>query len=172
MLKDSAVIVPVYRTENNDLNLVLIRRSNHGIHSGQLAFPGGKFEPSDSSFLDTAIRETEEEIGLKSTDITILASLPFIDTMATGYRIHPFLAKINPCENWTIQESEVTEVLEVSISDLVKPEFHAEEPMKFDNWPKAIMIPFYKVGTYKLWGASYRIISPILPRLVNGEFDI
>lgn len=172
MLKDAAVIVPVYRFDDHDLRIVLIRRSNHGIHGGQLAFPGGRYEASDNTFLHTALRETEEEIGLSSSNITVLSSLPVIETRATGYRIYPFLAKINPCENWIIQESEVAEVLEASIKDLMKPEFQAEELMQFENWPVPVKIPYYKVGNYKLWGASYRILHPLLPKLTSGEIKI
>lgn len=172
LMKNAAVIVPVYREDNNELKIVLIRRSNHGVHSGQLAFPGGKYESSDASFMHTALRETEEEIGLPKDNITVLDELPVIETMATGFRIYPFLAKISPCRSWTIQESEVAEVLEVNVSDLVKPEYHAEELMEFDNWPYPQRIPYFKVGPHKLWGASYRILHPILPRLLSNEFEI
>lgn len=170
-LKDAAVIVPVYRFAE-ELRVVLIRRSNHGIHGGQLAFPGGKHEASDTSFLHTALRETEEEIGLPGSNITLISALPVIETRATGYRIYPFLAKINPCKSWIIQESEVAEVLEANIIDLAKPEFQAEELMRFENWPVPVKVPYYKIGDYKLWGASYGILNPLLPRLLNDEFKI
>ncbi|MDP4192784.1 MAG: CoA pyrophosphatase [Bacteroidota bacterium] len=171
-LIDSAVIVPIYRSEADTLKLVLIRRSNHGIHAGQLAFPGGRYEETDDSFLMTALRETEEEIGLKRQDVTIITELPSIDTLATGYRIYPFLAKIVPNKKWTVQESEVDEVLEVELNDLTKPEFHAEELMQLEKWPMPVSIPYYKVGIYKLWGASYRILNPLLPKILNGDFNI
>lgn len=172
MLTDAAVIVPVYRDKNGELKLVLIRRSEFGVHSGQLAFPGGRYEQSDKSMLHTALRETEEEIGLKKENIFVLSPLPLIETLATGYRIHPFLARIIPPDNWIIQETEVAEVLEMSIANLANPQYHAEEMMKLENWPSGLNIPFFKVGPYKLWGASYRIILPLIPRLADGEFEI
>ncbi|MGE5679301.1 MAG: NUDIX hydrolase [Bacillota bacterium] len=172
ILKDAAVIVPVYRKKSDQLNIVLIRRSEHGIHGGQLAFPGGKYEERDISFMHTALRETEEEIGLKSSNINVLAQLPVLETLGTGYRIHPFLARIRPLKEWTIQESEVAEVLEVNLNELMEPGYHLEEMMKFDQWPKPVKIPYYKVGNYKLWGASYKILHPLLPCLISGKFDI
>ena len=75
LLRESAVLVPVYRDAAGDANLVLIHRTNYGVHGGQLAFPGGKREPADASLQATALRETEEEIGLPSTAIEVLAAL-------------------------------------------------------------------------------------------------
>lgn len=144
----------------------------HGIHSGQLAFPGGRVEETDASLEYTALREAEEEIGLESKNVKILAGLPEVEVRASQYRIKPFLAHIVPQEKWVIQESEVSEVINVSIAELARPESHQEEIFKLDEWPEARLIPFYRVGPYKLWGASYRIFHSLLPRLLKGEFPI
>lgn len=142
------------------------------MHSGQLAFPGGRVEKTDISLEHTALREAEEEIGLMSRNVKILASLPEVEVRASQYRIKPFLAHIKPQDKWVIQESEVSEVINVSITELARPESHQEEMFQLDNWPEARLIPFYKVGPYKLWGASYRIFHSLLPRLLSGEFPI
>lgn len=171
-LKESAVLVPVFRGSNKELRLILIRRSLHGVHSGQLAFPGGKAEETDVSLEHTALREAEEEIGLESRNVKILAGLPEVEVKASNFRIKPFLAQIIPQEKWVIQESEVSEVLDVSIHELARPESHQEEMFQLEEWPEPRRISFYKVGPYKLWGASYRIFHSLLPRLLNGEFQI
>ena len=75
-VKKAAVLVPIYRRDDGDLQLILIRRSSGGIHGDQLAFPGGKLEPRDRSMRETALRETQEEIGITSDKIQILAALP------------------------------------------------------------------------------------------------
>src|SRR5919205_174493 len=90
-LVDSAVLAPVYRDPQGHLRLVFIRRSPHGIHGGQIAFPGGRREPSDANLLQTALREAEEEIGLEPQRVQVLAELPIVPTMATGFCIAPFL---------------------------------------------------------------------------------
>ncbi|MCU7495721.1 MAG: CoA pyrophosphatase [Ignavibacteria bacterium] len=171
-LKESAVLVPVFRGGNKELRLILIRRSLHGIHSGQLAFPGGKAEDTDASLEYTALREAEEEIGLKSRNVKILAGLPEVDVMASKFRIKPFLAHIIPQKEWVIQESEVSEVLDVSIEELSRPEAHSEGMLQLEEWKEPRRIEFYKVGPYKLWGASYRIFHSLLPRLLKGEFPV
>src|SRR2546427_1775735 len=83
-LRDAGVIVPLYRDRTSKLRLVLIRRTPHGIHGGQLAFPGGKRDPDDATPLDSALRETREEIGLGREAIEILEHLEVIETRTTG----------------------------------------------------------------------------------------
>src|SRR5512145_119484 len=93
-LIESAALVPVYRDRDGHVRLVLIRRGAGGVHGGHLAFPGGKRDPDDASIQDTAVREAEEEIGLSKDEIEVLCALAPIDTRTSGFRIHPFLARI------------------------------------------------------------------------------
>jgi 8-oxo-dGTP pyrophosphatase MutT (NUDIX family) len=172
-LVDSAVLAPVYRDPQGRLRLVFIRRSPHGRHGGQIAFPGGRREPEDATLLQTALREAEEEIGLPPAQVEVLATLPVIDTVATGFRIAPFLGRLaGPPPAWRRQETEIEEILEVPTDDLLAPEAHAVEEWQLAGWPGPRPIPFYRLGPYKLWGATYRIVELLLPRLVNGEWDI
>ncbi len=172
-LVDSAVLAPLYRDADGRLRLVFIRRSPFGVHGGQIAFPGGRREPEDPDLLTTALRETEEEIGLDRSSVEILTALPIIETVATGFRVAPFLGRLQgPPPVWRRQETEIDEVLEVPIADLLHPEAHAVEFWQLPNWPEAREIPFYRIGPYKLWGATYKIVEPLLPRLLAGEWDV
>jgi 8-oxo-dGTP pyrophosphatase MutT (NUDIX family) len=172
-LVDSAVLAPVYRDPAGALRLVLIRRGPHGIHGGQLAFPGGRREASDATLLDTALREAEEEIGLPGSQVQVLASLPVIETVATGFRVAPFLGRLAGAPpTWRRQETEIDEILEVRVDDLLLPETHGVEEWQLPGWPGPREIAFYRIGPYKLWGATYKIVEPLLPRLAAGEWQI
>ena len=161
-LVDAAVLAPIYRDPQGRLRLVFIRRSPFGQHGGQIAFPGGRREAEDADLLSTALREAEEEIGLDPRSVEILATLPIIDTVATGFRIAPFLGRLNgPPPTWRRQETEIDEILEIPIDDLTRPENHAVEHWQLDGWSEPREIPFYRIGTYKLWGATYRIVGSI-----------
>ncbi len=168
--KDAAVLVPIYLDQNEEPVLVLIRRSNWGVHGGQLAFPGGKTEYSDQTLLDTALRESEEEIGIKPDSVEILEHLPPVETHVTGFRIHPFLARINPPTTWQWDKLEIAEVLEVNVKSLIQPEMHGEEIMEKPEWRGPRKISFYQIGQYKLWGASYKIIHPLIPKISSNKW--
>jgi 8-oxo-dGTP pyrophosphatase MutT (NUDIX family) len=169
-LVDSAVLAPLYRDPQGALRLVFIRRGPHGIHGGQIAFPGGRREPEDADLLATALREAHEEVGLDPASVEILTALPVIETMATGFRVAPFLGRLNgPPPTWRRQETEIEEILEVRLQDLIRPEAHAVEQWQLPGWPGPRPIPFYRIGPYKLWGATYRIVESIREYLASHE---
>ena len=125
-LQDAAVLVPVYRDAEGSLRLVLVRRTEGGIHGGQIALPGGRRDETDATSADTALREAEEEIGLPRSSVELLATLPLFETRSTGFRIAPFLGRIVPPPAWRLDEREIAEVLEPRIDDLLAPGTHDE----------------------------------------------
>ncbi len=169
---EAGVLIPVYRDDGGDLRLILIRRSQRGIHGGQLAFPGGKHDSGDITMLATALREAHEEIGLSPQGVTVLESLPCVDTMTSNFRLHPFLACIVPPVAWLPEVEEVSEVIDTRLADLALADRHGEEMMTFPHWPNPYRVPFYMVGEYQLWGATYRILRPLIPRILAGEWNI
>lgn len=172
-LIESAVLVPAFRDGRGRLRFVFIRRSPFGRHGGQIAFPGGRREPEDADLLATALREAEEEVGLDPRTVEILAALPVIQTVATGFQVAPFLGRLSGAPPvWRRQETEIDEILEVPIDDLLRPEAHAVEHWQLPGWPEPRQIPFYWIGEHKLWGATYNIVRPLLPRVQAGEWDL
>ena len=168
----AAALVPVYRDADGEIRLVLVRRSEGGTHGGQLALPGGKRDAQDRSMLDTALREAWEEIGLAREGIDILAHLPAVETRTTGLRIAPFLGRIVRPAEWRPDPREVVEVIEVKLGELTRPGAHAEEVKQLPSWPEPLRTPYYRVGPYQLWGVTYRIVDPLIPRLLAGEWSI
>ena len=171
-IREAAALIPVYRSKQGDIRLVLVRRSEGGAHGGQLAFPGGKPDPGDGSLLDTALREAWEETGISPDAVEILAHLPPTDTRTSGFRIFPFLARIIPPVQWRRNEREVAEILDVRLADLALPESHGEEIKKIPTLPEPQRMPFYRVGPHQLWGVTYRILHPLIPRLLGGEWKV
>jgi 8-oxo-dGTP pyrophosphatase MutT (NUDIX family) len=170
---EAAVLAPVYRGADGRVRLVFILRTPRGVHGGQIAFPGGRRDPEDADLLATALREAEEEIGLMPSDVVVLGPLPVVTTATTGFSIAPFLGRLTgPPPAWRRQEAEVDEVLEVPVEELADPACHGEELSNFAGWPEPRRMPFYRIGQHKLWGATYRIVHPLLPRLLAGEWPI
>ena len=169
---DAAIVIPVYRAKNGELRIVMILRNPGGVHGGQVAFPGGKHDPGDETMLDTALREAREELGLMLDAENILAELPMIQTKTTGYRVFPYLARITLPERWQMAEREIAEILDVRLNDLLRPDAHDKMIERFPTWEKAEQVSFYRVGAHRLWGLSYRILHPIIPRLAAGEWNV
>lgn len=169
---DSAVVIPIHRSSDGELHIVMILRNPGGVHGGQIAFPGGKHDPQDETMLDTALRELREELGLSVARQDVLAELPMEQTRTTGYRVFPYLARITLPDRWQIAEREIAELLEVKLSDLTRQGAHDKMIDRFPTWQKAEQVSFYQIGLHRLWGLSYRILHPIIPRLVAGEWDV
>jgi 8-oxo-dGTP pyrophosphatase MutT (NUDIX family) len=164
-LIESAVLVPVFRRADGVLRVVFVWRSEFGVHGGQIGFPGGKCEPADRSLIETALRETQEEIGLVRERVEVIEALPAVETLTSAYRIFPFLARIDPPRAWRRCSDEIMEVLEGSVDDLARPEAHGEDMADLPTWPGPRPVPFVRLGPHRIWGATYRILQPLLPRL-------
>jgi 8-oxo-dGTP pyrophosphatase MutT (NUDIX family) len=169
---DAAILIPVYRAKDGGLHIVMVLRNYGGVHGGQVAFPGGKHDPEDETMLDTALRETREELGLVVERRDVLAELPMSQTRTTGYRVFPYLARISVPDRWQIAEREIAEILDVKLEELIRPGAHDKMIDRFPTWERAEQVTFYRIGCHRLWGLSYRILQPVIPRLVAGEWDV
>lgn len=170
--REASVLVPVYRDHAGALHVVMMLRAPGGMHGSQIAFPGGRREPGDASDFDTALRETEEEIGLPRQSVTLLAALPRVETRTTNVGITPFLGRIVRPAAWRPDPVEVAEVLDVAVADLAKPELRGSSVETFPTWPAPQRVEWILVGKHRLWGASYRIFEPLIPRLLAGEWTV
>lgn len=170
---DAAVLVPVYRTGEGRLRLVLIRRALGGPHGGQVAFPGGRREPGDHGPTATALREADEEIGLPPASVQPIAILPQVTTGATRWHITPVLGRlILPLPRWLPHEREIAAVLDVAVDALAAPGARRDQLITSPTWPEPRMRPAITVGEDVLWGASLRVVDELLPPLLAGAWPI
>lgn len=171
--KESAVLVPVFRDDQGELRLVLVVRGSGGRHGGQLALPGGQADPGDGSPLETALREASEEIGLAREQVDVLAALDAVDTRTTGFRVHPFLARIAAPGEWRLSPGEISAVITPAVRALADPTSRSEQELSFATWPEPRVVECVAVeGGQLLWGLTLRLLDPLLPRLLAGEWQI
>ncbi|MEM6728987.1 MAG: CoA pyrophosphatase [Pseudomonadota bacterium] len=131
-------------------------------HPGQIAFPGGKMDAEDAGLWDCALREAEEEIGLKRQDAEFLGTLPSHETV-TGFVVTPQVAILKEPQAFTPSEGEVAEVFDVPLSHVLDPgKFRVEGRM----WQGAVrhyyVVPY---GPYYIWGATARILRGLAERV-------
>lgn len=168
----AAVLVPVFRDEEG-LRVVLVARGDLGIHGGQVGLPGGKPEPGDATLLDTALRETEEEIGLPRRAIEVLSELEPMETRSTGFRVHPFLARVEVPDRWRLAAGEITAVLTPLATSLADPAAREETVLSFPARPGPQRVPGVSLdGGHTLWGLTLRVLDAVLPRLLAGEWAL
>jgi 8-oxo-dGTP pyrophosphatase MutT (NUDIX family) len=103
--------------------------------------------------LDTAIWEVKEELGLLIDRAEVLAELPVVETRTTGYRVFPYLARIEVPNRWQLAEREIAEIFDVKLSDLLQPDAHSKRIEHFHTWQEPQPVSSYQVGSYRLWGA-------------------
>jgi 8-oxo-dGTP pyrophosphatase MutT (NUDIX family) len=143
--------------------LVLTVRTDHlQTHAGQVAFPGGRSEPDDDDAVDTALRESEEEIGLDRTLVTPLGYLDCFETVS-GYCITPVVAKIAVDAQLYPAPGEVAEVFEVPLAFFLEPANLRRYTMDYRGHHRA-MVEFMH-GGHRIWGATAAMLFNLLQRM-------
>ena len=154
-LYPASVLVPL-QFENSTWQVILTRRSmSMKKHSGQISFPGGKFEDDDKSLDTTALREAFEEIGLSSLNVCLLGSLPSHETV-TGFRIFPFIGIVRGYEIQINSSEEVSEVFKVPLEFLLESRRYSEHSFTWNGEKRSFLAVPY--GPYYIWGATARIL--------------
>ena len=159
----SAVLIPLFCKERQYHVLFTERSSEVSSHKGQVCFPGGVSQPGDSSLLHTALRETEEEIGLKAKDVEILGELDDSMTVSTGYVISPFVAFIPYPHLFKANHQEITQVFSVPLSFLVDRGHLKQDCHPIDN--QAFTTYCYEYEGHTIWGATARILRQLIELL-------
>jgi len=144
------VLIPLYY-DQGQYHVVFTERSDEvNYHKGQVCFPGGTQEPSDVSLLQTALRESEEEVGLKAKNVEILGELDDCITLTSNYVISPFVALIPHPSSLKANGREVKEAFSVPLSFLMD-----EANFKQDSYT-------YEYGGHIIWGATARILKQFI----------
>jgi 8-oxo-dGTP pyrophosphatase MutT (NUDIX family) len=159
---EAAVLIPMHGWPDNPGLVFTERRGDLRRHAGEVSFPGGRRDPGEE-LVETALREAEEEIGLRGDRVEIAGCLPPVGTFVTGYKIHPFVGLIDAGMRFEPNPAEVESVLAVSLEDLRagyarRRVVRRGMPFKGDT---------YKVGDTLIWGATARIVGELLARLDN-----
>ncbi len=158
----SAVLILLFQKDGVD-HMVLTKRTHDvATHKGQVSLPGGAKEPEDATLLDTALRETEEELGVKPDGLRVIGRLEAVYTSASNFNIFPFIARMDGTPSYRPDPGEVAEVIELPTSVFDEPErFWSEERAGSGDEP-ARKVYFFHYCDQVIWGATARILKEYL----------
>jgi 8-oxo-dGTP pyrophosphatase MutT (NUDIX family) len=155
----AAVIAPIVTREDGTYILFTKRADHLGEHPGQMSWPGGGREPRDESLTETALREVNEEIGLRADEVKTVGRLDDIQTV-TDYAVRPFVARV-PDRTYEPDEREVAEVVFLPVAALTDPDNYEWERRDHPHYGE-VRLDFFHVGQYTVWGATGRMLVQLL----------
>lgn len=168
--KKAAVLILLY-PNGQSLFTVFIRRTRYlGIHSGQISLPGGKMEKDDTDIASTALRESEEEIGINRNDIVIQGYLSQLMIPVSNMLVYPVVGYLTYRPDFIAHPGEVAEIIETSVDEFTRSEVIQNKIEKI--LLKKVQVPFYNINGNHIWGATAMIISEfaeLLQRIKTGR---
>ena len=161
--RQAAVMATLF-PKNEEWHVVLIERNanDRDHHGGQISFPGGKVEPADTSLLHTALRETEEEVGIAQQKVNVLGGLSELYIPVSNFQVHPFIGFLDHQPAYTIQEEEVHQVIEVPLSHFQNPATLQIKDVRINKHLSLKNVPYFDVKGKVLWGATAMMMSELM----------
>ncbi|MFP3981921.1 MAG: NUDIX hydrolase [Desulfobacterales bacterium] len=165
--KPASVLIPFYPAPEG-LSLVFMKRPDYpGVHGDQISFPGGGKEKEDKDDLETALRETREEIGVKPEHVEVWGALSTQQTVSSQYRITPFIGSIPYPYEFRLDPREVERLIIIPFSRLLDPDTYAYGTY---NW-KGLEFEsdLYRYGNDIIWGLTARILNNLITLIKTGR---
>lgn len=156
--RKSAVMIMLYKSGNNIKFPLIIRPVYEGVHSGQVALPGGSFEPPDITLKGTAIREACEETGVLQKNLKVVGELSELYIPPSNFLVNPFIAIHDKKPEFIPHEREVARIVEMDLEKILDEKLIGEKTIKL-NTGVSIHTPVFEINGLTIWGATAMILS-------------
>lgn len=166
----AAVLILFYPDENRVMLPFIKRPEYEGVHSGQVAFPGGRFEAGDANMAHTALRETEEEIGVKMNSVKLIGMLSELYIPPSNYLVRPVVGYLESKPLFKLQPSEVDYLLEIDLYELLHEKALTTKQV-MTSLQREMPVPCFYVQNHIIWGATAMILSELIELLKKGGFE-
>ncbi len=157
----AAVMALFYPDEKQQTSLLLIlRKTYEGVHSNQIGFPGGKEEKADADLLETALRETHEEVGVLPKHVEVIKPLSEVYIAPSNFIVSPFIGLYKNKNQFIIQEDEVEAVVEVLLTNFMDDTNLVSTQIN-TSYAKKVQVPAFNFDGHIVWGATAMMLSEI-----------
>lgn len=140
--------------------ILIVRNTYKGVHSAQIAFPGGKYEIDDLDYAFTALRETHEEVGVLPENIEVIRAFTPIYIPPSHFQVHPFLGISNKEITFSLDPTEVADIIELPLATFLDDRILVEETLS-TSYATDIQVPAFKIEEKIVWGATAMILSEL-----------
>jgi 8-oxo-dGTP pyrophosphatase MutT (NUDIX family) len=158
--RESAVLILFYKKNNQIFIPLILRPPYDGVHGGQMAFPGGRAEKEDESLVRTALREAQEEIGVRVSDIKIIGQLTKLYIPPSNFYVQPVIGYMNHIPDFYPDAREVDKVIEVSLDEISNSEIIGRKILNVRG--VEVDAPYFDIQDSVVWGATAMMISELL----------
>jgi 8-oxo-dGTP pyrophosphatase MutT (NUDIX family) len=165
--RESAVLILFYPSDNQVFIPLILRPQYDGVHGGQMAFPGGRAEKEDENLIRTALREAQEEIGVRVSDVNILGKLTKLFIPPSNFYVQPVVGYLTRKPEFYPDPREVDKVIEIGLEDLKNPKIIGRKILNVRG--TEVDTPFYDILNTTVWGATAMMISELLVVIENIE---
>lgn len=157
----AGVLAVFYPNGKGDTYLVLIlRKTYNGVHSNQVGFPGGRVEVYDKNLKHTALRETEEEVGIPKKEVEIIKKLTKLYIPPSNFWVHPYVGILSKTPKLVAQETEVEKILEIDVEHFLDEKNLIMKNLS-TSYAQNIDVPAFQLGGYTVWGATAMMLSEL-----------
>ncbi len=168
--RQSAVLILFYPHKGKIMCVLMKRPTDNSVHSGQVSFPGGKFEETDIDLRSTALREANEEMGIVGDDVEIIGKLSPLFIPPSNFDVHPFVGITRKRPGFIINKNEVEQLIEVDFDLLLNPGAFTHKNIEHRNG-KLVDVPCFYINDHVVWGATAMIISELIWIVKKNSFN-
>ncbi|WP_461107210.1 NUDIX hydrolase [Spirosoma koreense] len=163
----SAVLICFYPYQHSIFLPLILRPQYDGVHAGQMAFPGGRMERIDENLTRTALREAQEEVGIRVSDVKVLGLLTELFIPPSNFYVQPVVGMLPYRPDFYPDPREVEAVVEVDLTRLLDETIVGDTQINVRG--TTIDAPFYQIEQYRVWGATAMMISELLMVLALSD---
>ncbi|SFT43990.1 NUDIX domain-containing protein [Algoriphagus locisalis] len=166
--RKGSVLILLYPNDDKAFFPLIKRPVYKGVHSGQIAFPGGKMEEDDEDEIETALREAWEEVNIKPEQVKLIGRMSDLFIPTSNFLVSPVLGYSEVLPDFVPEEKEVARIIQTAVSTLYEPSFRKQKVLEFSDSFR-LDTPYFEVDQEMVWGATAMILSEFLQILENGK---